>query len=380
MLRRTIYFLLVLILLGGLGGAIAWYAFDFKPKMIATIIAASPPPVETVSAEEAAQAQWEPRIEAIGTLTAVNGIEIAPQVGGVVKELFFDSGATVKQGDRLVQLDTDTEEADLKNFRAQLANAEAELGRKQTVVKKGFAPKADLDNARSSRDQLLASIERTEALIAQKAVYAPWDGKLGLRDIAPGKYIAPGQAIVWLQTVDPIFADFTVPAADVGRLAIGQTVTARFDAYPDQAFEGEIVTPNVRVSADSRMLTVRARLPNAEGKLLPGMYANVLVTAGETQPVVTVPQTAITYSLYGDSVFVVAPGKEADPATKEPSLVVERRIIKTGGVRQGKVEVLSGVKPGEQIVTAGQNKIGPGSNVKIDNSIALNLDVDRMSQ
>lgn len=193
MLRRIIYFFLVIVLLGGLGGAIAWYAFDFKPKMIAGFIMSAPKPVETISAEEARQDQWEPQIRAIGTLTAVNGIEVAPQVGGVVRELLFDSGDLVKKGQKLIQLDTDTEEADLQNFKVQLANAEIEFERREKVFNKGFASKADLDTSRTTRDQLLANVQRTEALIAQKSIYAPWDGKLGLRDVAVGKYVAPAR-------------------------------------------------------------------------------------------------------------------------------------------------------------------------------------------
>src|SRR5262245_21708960 len=203
MLRRIIYFILVIVLLGGLGGAIAWYAFDFKPKMIAGFIMAAPKPVETISAEEARQDQWEPQVGAIGTLTAVNGIEIAPQVGGIVKELLFDSGDLVKKGQKLIQLDTDTEEADLKNFRVQLDNAQTDFDRREKVFNKGFASKSDLDNARMLRDRLNADVQRTEALIAQKSIYAPWDGRLGLRDVSVGKFVAAGQNVVWMQSVDP---------------------------------------------------------------------------------------------------------------------------------------------------------------------------------
>src|SRR5512145_2616940 len=167
MLRRIIYFLLVLIIFGGLGGAIAYYAFDFKPKMIAGFIQAAPRPVETVSAEEARQDQWEPRVTAIGTLMAVNGIEIAPQVGGIIREVLFESGDLVKKGQKLIQLDTDTAEAELQNFRVQLANAQTEFDRREKVFKKGFASQADLDIARVFRDRLTADVQRTEALIAQ---------------------------------------------------------------------------------------------------------------------------------------------------------------------------------------------------------------------
>jgi membrane fusion protein (multidrug efflux system) len=380
MLRRIIYFFLVIVLLGGLGGLIAFYAFDFKPKMIAGFIAAAPKPVETISAEEARQDQWEPLVAAIGTLTAVNGIEMAPQVGGVVKELNFDSGDLVKKGQKLLQLDTDTEEADLKNFKVQLDNAQIELDRRQKVFDKGYVSKADLDTARTTRDQLLANVQRTEALIAQKSIYAPWDGRLGLRDVSVGKYVAAGQTLVWLQTVDPIYADFTVTESDFGRIKPGQKVNAAFSAYPKDTFNGEVTTTDARVSASSRMITVRAKIDNPDGRLVPGMYADVKVVVGEPQPVVTISQTAVTYSLYGDSVFAVVKAKNPDPNAKEPDLEIERRFVKLGSVRDGRVTVLDGVKPGDQVVVAGQNKIDQGSKVRIDNSIALNLSVDRNSQ
>lgn len=380
MLRRIIYMFLVLLLLGGLGGLIAYYAFDFKPNMIATVIKSAPKPVETVSAEEARKDAWEPTVSAIGTLVAVNGIEIAPQVGGVVKEINFDSGELVKKGQKLVQLDTDTDEADLRNMQAQLNNAEEELARREKTFKSGYTAKADLQTAQALRDQLKASVDRIQALIVQKSVYAPWDGKVGLRDIAVGKYVAPGQAIVWLQTVDPIYADFTITEAEYGRVKIGQKVTARFSAYPDQMFNGEVLTTDARMSAQSRTITVRAKIDNADGRLVPGMYADVTVTVGEPQPVITVAQSAVTYSLYGDSVFAAVKPKEADPNSKEEVFEIERRFVKLGGTRNGRVQILDGVQPGDKIVIAGQNKIDQGTRVKIDNSIALNLEVDRMTQ
>ncbi len=371
MIRRIFYLLLVTVLLGGLGAVIAWWSFYQLPAFIAESIKNSPRPVMTVSAEEARSDTWQPEIAGIGTLVASEGIDIAPQVDGVVEEIFFDSSQDVKQGDKLIQLDTDTDSADLKNFRVQLANAEAELARRDRIFKKGFAAKADLESATAARDQLLASIERTEALIKQKTILAPWSGRVGLRTISPGSYIAPGQKIVWLQKIDPIFADFTVTEADYGRIVMGQKVNATFNAWPGKIYVGEVTTTDARISGDTRMITVRASLDNPEGKLLPGMYANVNVVAGEPQEVVTVPQTAVTFSLYGDNVFVVVKAKTPDPNNKDEQLEVERRFVKAGPARDGRVEIVSGIKPGERVVTAGHNKIDQGSPVKIDNSIAL---------
>ena len=367
MIRRVLYFLLVTVLLGGLGGAIYWWSFIQLPAFIADSMKNAPRPAETVSAEPARTDSWQPRIAGIGTLTAFEGIDITPQVGGVVKEINFDSGQDIKMGTLLVKLDIATEEADMRSLTAQLVNAEADLTRKQALAKKGISPRAELDTLRTERDTLQASIERLRAVIAQKFIYAPWDGRVGLREISLGSYLAPGQKI------DPIYADFTVTEADYGRISEGQKITATFNAYPDQNFTGEIVTTDARVSDASRMITVRASIANQDGKLVPGMYANVLVDSGSPVEVVTVPQTAVTFSLYGDNVFVVVPAKPSSPDAKDQELAIERRFVKTGAVREGRVAIDSGLKPGDRVVTAGHNKIDQGSKVVIDNSIALRL-------
>jgi membrane fusion protein, multidrug efflux system len=371
MIRRIIYFLLSTIVLGGLAAAIAWYAFDFKPKFLAEVISGAPRPPETVSAEQVTSESWQPSISAIGTLAAEDGIDIAPQVGGVVREIKFDSGQDVKKGQLLVELDTDTEEADLRSFEAQLANAKIDLERKETLVKRGVSPRNDIDALRTQTQTLAASIDRTKALIAQKAIYAPWDGRLGLREVSLGSYVAPGQKLVWLQKTDPIFADFTVTEADFGKIKPGQPVTAKFNAWPGEAFTGEVVTNSGRLSDSSRLLTIRAKIANPAAKLLPGMYADVSVSTGTPQPIVTVPQTAVLFSLYGDNVYVVVPATKIDPKAKPEEKAVERRFIKVGDIRDGRVQIVDGVEVGAQVVTAGQNKIDQGSKVVINNSIAL---------
>ncbi|MGB9143672.1 MAG: efflux RND transporter periplasmic adaptor subunit [Aestuariivirga sp.] len=371
MIRRIFYFLLVTILFGGLAAAIAFYAFDFKPKMLATVILGAPRPAETVSAEAVRTENWQPQIAGIGTLTAVDGINITPQVGGVVKDIKFDSGRDVKKGDLLVVLDTDTEVADMHSLEAQLANAESDLKRKETLASQGISPRAELDSLRTQTQTLTANIERLKALIAQKTIYAPWDGRLGLREISLGSYLAAGQKIVWLQKINPIYADFTVTELDYARISKGLPVTARFNAWPEEAFKGEVETTDPRTSGESRMITVRAKIANPEGKLLPGMYADVLVDEGKPRQVVTVPQTAVTFSLYGDNVFVVVPASKLDPRAKPEELAIERRFVKAGEVRDGRVHIVSGLQPGDQVVTAGQNKIDQGSKVVVNNSIAL---------
>ena len=373
MIRRILYFLLVTVILGGLAGAIAFYAFDFKPKMLATVIMGAPRPPETVSAEPARTDDWQPQIAGIGTLTAFQGIDVTPQVGGLVTEVNFESGQDVKEGDLLVRLDTDTEQADMRSIEAELANTESELKRRQGLVSKGVVAITELDSLKTKKRVLEATLDRRKAEVAQKFIYAPWDGRVGLKSIAVGSYLSPGQKIVWLQKIDPIYVDFTVTETDFGRIKLDQKVTATFNAYPDETFTGKITTTDALVSDTNRMITVRAELANPDKKLVPGMYASVLVDVGTPEQVVTVPQTAVTYSLYGDNVFVVVPAKKADPKAKDEDLAIERRFVKAGEVRDGRVEIESGLAAGDKVVTAGQNKIDQGSKVVIDNSIALKL-------
>ena len=374
MIRRILYLLLVTVLLGGLAGAIAFYAFDFKPKMLATVILGAPQPPETVSAEPARTDSWQPQISGIGTVTAFQGIDVTPQVGGVVTQINFESGEDVKKGQLLVQLDTATEEADMRSIAAELANNVSDLKRRESLVSKGVVAATELDALKTRHRVLEATLDRRRAEVAQKFIYAPWDGRVGLRDIALGSYLAPGQKIVWLQKIDPVYVDFTLTEADYGRIAVGLKVSVTLNAYPGQVFVGKIVTTDARLSDSNRMIMVRAEIPNPDKKLVPGMYANVTVDAGTPETVVTVPQTAVTYSLYGDNVFVVNATKVKDKDGKDvDELAVERRFVKTGPVRDGRVSIVSGIKDGDKVVTAGQNKIDQGSKVVIDNSIALKL-------
>ena len=373
MIRRTLYILLSTVILGGLGAGIYYWSHIGLPAVIADAVMNSPRPAETVSAEEARTDSWQPQISGIGTLTAFEGIDITPQVGGVVKEINFQSGQSVKKGTLLIKLDIATEEADMRSLTAQLINAETDLARKEALAKKGISPRSELDGLRTTRDTLQASIDRLRAVVAQKFIYAPWDGRVGLKDIALGSFLAPGQKIVWLQKIDPIYADFNVTEADYGRISEGQRIIASFNAYPGMSFEGRIVTTDARMSDTSRSIKVRAEIANADGKLVPGMYADVLVDSGVPVSVVTVPQTAVTFSLYGDNVFVVVPAKKSDPKAKDEDLTIERRFVKAGTIRGGRVAIESGLAPGDKVVTAGHNKIDQGSKVVIDNSVALKL-------
>jgi membrane fusion protein (multidrug efflux system) len=387
--RFVIAGIIVAVFLGGVG----YFNLVLKPAMIAQFISKMTPPPATVTAEKAVTERWTDRVRAIGTLVAIQGVDVAPELGGTVTEYFFESGQDVEKGDKLVKLDTSVEEADLADKKATLQQAILDYERQSKLVKTSVVSQSTLDQTIAKRDSAAAAVQHVEAVIAQKTITAPFSGRLGLRHVEKGQYVSPGQALVWLQSLDPIWVDFPVPETAVGRLKIGSPIELAADAFPGEIFKGAIEAFDAKLSQDARMLMVRARVPNPERKLLPGMFANVAVLAGEARDVVTVPRTAVTYTLYGDSVWVVreeeaAPAPQAPSVSSEavstaaaadaasasppePKLTAERRFVRVGDTEGDRVAILEGVKPGEMVVTSGQLKLQPGAAVKIDNSQTL---------
>lgn len=366
-MKRAFVFIIVLILLAGLGGGLAYFQYVVKPEMIKGFISGAAQPPATVTAEAARAEKWTQTVPAIGTFKATRGIDVASQVSGIVRDLQIESGQEVAAGTILVQVDDATEQADLKAGLAQLKNADLAYDRQATLVAGGSTSRANLDAAIAARDQAQAQVDRTRSVIAQKTIRAPFPGRLGIRKVDLGQYVSPGMAIVTLQQLDPIYVDFPVPEQEAARVRVGQKIEARVDAYPDQAFQGVIRSIEPRVTAETRSLPIRAEIANSDRKLLPGMFANVSIEVSEAGDVVTVARTAITYSLYGDSVFVaVKPGEGPDDA-----LVAERRFVRLGDTRGDRVAVTEGVKVGEMVVTSGQVKLNPDAKIRIDNSAPL---------
>lgn len=388
-MKRVVIFSVALLVLAGIVGGFAYFQFVVKPKIIQEFMSAGGFPPVTISAGEAQSDAWVPVLPAIGTLVAVQGIDVAPQLGGVIRALHFDSGQTVEAGTLLVELDDEVEQADLKSGLAQLQEANLSLGRQQELFEKGNTSAANLDASIASRDTAAATVERTRALIDQKAIEAPFGGLLGIRQVDVGEYVSPGQPMVSLQQLAPIYVDFPIPEQSLARIAVGQTVEIRVDAFPSENFTGRIESIDARIDQETRDVLVRALLSNADQRLLPGMFANVSVLAGEAQPVVTVPRTAVSYSLYGDSIYVVVPADSgataADAAAAgdagtdaaQPSFMVERRFVQVGETRDGTVSIVAGIEPGEIVVTSGQIKLFPGAPVVIDNSILLEAPAER---
>lgn len=366
-------FLIALIIMSALIGGLAWFKLVFMPTMIQEFLSSQTPPPATITAEPAKTEDWVERLPAIGTLIALQGVEVASQVAGLVTSIGFESGQDVEKGAKLVQLDISVEQADLASAEAVLKEAEISFKRQADLLTKSVTSEANVDTARVKRDSAVAALDRIKALIGQKTILAPFTGRLGIRQVELGQYISPGLSMVTLQALDPIWVDFPMPEQNVGKLRVGQVVDLTVDAYPGQVFAGTITSLDARVSKETRTLLVRGTLPNPDRTLLPGMFANVAVIAGEPKRLVTVPRTAITYSLYGDSVYVLK-RKEDQPTPAKPEDTIytaERRFIKSGQVRDERVAITSGLVEGEQVVTSGQVKLTNGSLVRVDNSQAL---------
>ena len=376
-MKRAFALVLVFVLLAGAAAGLGWFQFAFKPQMIKGFIQKAGQPTASVAASEAATETWPPQLRAIGTFRAQQGVEVAPQVGGVIRTIRFESAQDVKKGSVLVEIDDSTEQADLKSGQAAALNAVSTFERQTQLVSGGTTSKATFDQARATRDQAAAQVERAKAVIAQKTIIAPFDGRLGLRRVDIGQYVSPGTTLVTLQQLDPIYADFPMPEQSLATLKVGQDVEVAVDAFPGVAFVGKVKFLDSRVSPDTRSFLVRAELVNSDKRLLPGMFANVTVKAGAPMQVVTVPRTSITYSLYGDSVLVLKPepppvgGAQAAPVQGDQVFATERRTVKLGDVRGDRVAVLEGVVSGERVVTQGQLKLPPGARVKVDPAAGL---------
>lgn len=386
-MKRRIILVVVAVLLAALIGGFGYFQFVIKPEMIKGFITAGGPPPVTVSTSIAKSENWLPRLPAVGTFRAVQGVDVAPEVDGVVTSINFDSGQLVASGTVLVQLDDSIEQADLKSGLAELRKAELELRRQGELLRRNNTSKTVYDSALAARDTAAATVDRVRAVIAQKSIKSAFGGRLGIRNVDIGQYVSAGTAMVTLQQLTPIFVDFPIPEQELSRLAQGETVRITVDAEPGKVFDGKIESIDAKVNQATRNVLVRAEVENRDARLLPGMFANVNVIAGKARDVVTLPRTAVTYSLYGDSVYVVVPAPEnaadanaastaqsagnAGAAGETKDLMVDRRFVRVGETRGDRVSILEGVKPGDEVVVSGQIKLRPKARVTVDNSQPL---------
>ena len=356
--------IIVLLLLGLVFGGIFGFKAFVNTKMTEFFDNMEPPPA-TVTTAEAQTSQWQPTLAAVGTLVAANGIDVTPEVPGVVKQIAFESGARVQAGDVLVQLDTATDQAQLDVLRAQRDLAKAELDRQRALLKRRTTSQAEFDAAESNYRQVLASIANQQAVIAKKTIKAPFAGEVGIRKVDLGSFVNTGTAVVSLQQIDPLRLRFSLPEQQLPQVAVGQTVHTRVDAFADRRFTGTITAIEPAVTAATRTVQVEARVDNRERLLRPGMFARVEVVLPGTNDYLTLPNSAITYNPYGDSVFLVEPAA-SDAEGAKPT--VRRAFVKLGPARGDQVAVLSGLETGQQVVTSGQLKLRNGSRIVIDNS------------
>jgi membrane fusion protein (multidrug efflux system) len=345
----------------------AIYGFQlFRNKMITQSIKGHGAPPQAVSTTVAVSAAWQPSVEVVGNLRASVGANLAAEVGGLVSAIHFESGKRAQAGQVLVQLSTGPLAAQLEQLKANAALAEQTYQRDQAQLKAEAISQAAVDVDAANVKSIRAQIAAQQALIAQKTIRAPFGGSLGIRQVDVGQYIAPGTALVSLQKLDPMYLDFTVPQSQLNLLHLGETITVKTSAHPAQSFTGKIAAIEPQIDPATRNVRVRAAIPNPRGELLPGMFATATIANGGVRQYLTLPNASIAYNPYGSTVYVVLNKTGADG---KAGMVVEQRVVTTGATRGDQVAVLSGVKDGETVVTAGQLKLHNGAPVFVNNSV-----------
>ncbi len=370
-LRWILMLIGVVVIFGGVFGIKAFFAaqtnkfFDNMPQ-----------PAVAVSSAKAQAQRWSDGGDAVGTFNAVNGIDVTTEAGGVVRSIEFEAGQPVAAGAVLVRLNTANEDATLKALEASAKLARVQADRWQKLGADKLVSLDDVQSRVTAAATAQAQVEAQRALVAQKTIRAPFAGQLGIRKINLGQYIAPGEALVSLQQMDPILLDFALPEQLMGKMAKGGSVRASVDALPGQAFDGTITAIDPQVDASTRNFKVQATFRNPDGALRPGSFAKVGFDLGGERDVVVIPQTAVSFSPYGNAVFVIGKVKrkagetdmQGKPLTGD-KFVVTQRFIKTGATRGDLIAVSDGLKPGEEVVTSGLLKLRNDAEVTVNNAV-----------
>jgi multidrug efflux system membrane fusion protein len=358
--RMMRWFIIVGTLLALLVGALVYFDV-FRSGMIKQILSKAPPPA-AVTVVEAKTEVIPNLIMAVGDLAAVHQVNVTSDVSGRITDIMFTAGSDVKAGSPLIQLFDAPEQADLASFKAQATVAQLSLDRAKQLASRQFGPQATVDSTQAAFDQANAGIARTQAVISQKLVRAPFDGELGVRKVEVGQFLTAGTQIVTLTDLSVLYLNFTVTEKDSGNLKVGQTARILVDAYPGRTFEGKITTIEPQIATDTRNIRVQATIENPDKILKPGMFATTTVVLPDKPPVVTVPETAVDYTLYGDSAYLITEKKEEDGKT---TLTAVRTFVRTGNRIGGRAEILSGLKAGDRVVAVGQLKLQSGAAVTI---------------
>jgi membrane fusion protein (multidrug efflux system) len=356
----------MLLIVGLLFGGLFGYKI-FTARMIKKFMAAGQSPPAIVTTVKAEILTWQPQLKAVGSLRAMRGVDVSSEISGIVRTLHFKSGDEVKSEQILVQLNADADVALLHSLEAaaELANTVYERDKKQLEVQ--VISQATLDADAADLKSKKARVAQQAAIVDKKTICAPFAGRLGISTVNPGQYVNPGDKIVTLQLLDSVYVDFYLPQQELSLLSIGQKVTVSTDTYPGRTFAGKITAINPKVDPDTRNVQVEATIANPKHKLLPGMFATVEVIAGEVQRNITLPQTAVTYNPYGDTVYIVEEsGKSQDG---KPLLIAKQTFVSVGRTRGDQVAILTGIKEGSIVVSSGQLKLKNGSVVIVNNQI-----------
>ena len=352
-------FLSIIVVLAVIGALVGIKVMQIK-KLIA---APRTTPPESISSAVAHEEKWQDTRSAVGSLSAVQGVTITPEIAGTVTEIAFESGATVKKGDLIVRFDTTTEEAQLKALNAQLELARLSLDRTKKLRTDNTVSQSELDQADATFQQAKATADATQAIIDKKTIRAPFSGTLGIRQIDLGEYVDAGKPIVSLQALNPVYADFSMPQQSLSEIKTGMVVRVTLDTYANKQFEGVLTAINPNLDENTRSVRLQATLDNTEQLLRPGMFARIEVLLPTDQKLLVIPATSVLSAPYGDSVYVIEPGTNAPTGTNKPDLVVRQQLIRTGRARGDFVSVETGLKPGDHIVSAGLFKLRNGSAV-----------------
>jgi membrane fusion protein (multidrug efflux system) len=366
--KIAIAVLIVVVVLGGLAGV---KALQIKKLIDGGKSFAAP--AESVSSAIVREENWQGTLTAIGSVTAVQGVTITPEIAGIVREIAFEPGAVVAKGDLLIRLDTSSEEAQLRALEAQEELAQINVVRERTLRNQNMVSQSELDTAEATLKQNKANADTVRATIEKKTIRAPFAGQLGIRQVNLGQYLDTGKPIVSLQSLAPVFVDFSLPQQELARLKTGMAVRVTTDAYPGRQFEGKLTAINPDLDQSTRSIGLQATLANADQLLRPGMFARAEVLLPEEQKVLVIPATSVLSAPYGDSVYVIEsqPGKGDDKA----HLSVRQQFIRTGRAHGDFVSVETGLKPGERVVSSGIFKLRNGMSVSENNTLAPKSDM-----
>jgi membrane fusion protein (multidrug efflux system) len=374
-MKRRIVVVLVFILAIGLCAGLVWFNF-FRDKMITQFFANMQQPPQTISAAKVEAKTWTPSISAIGTAKAANGVELAFETAGIVSEIKFKANQNIRQGEVLVQLDDSVERADIQDVQANVKTAESSFERAKTLSTRGYGTEANLDQASALLAAARSRLARLQATIEQKALKAPFSGVIGIPRVDVGQYLQPGTVIASFQDLSSMKVDFTVPEQRAAEVKLGQEIHLG-TTEGNLPFKGRVIGKDPRVDPKTRLVSVQALVEdNKDGAILPGQFLHVEVILPEQPNVMTVPQTAVIASLYGDYVYTIDE-EQRDGNTVQ---IAKQVFVKTGRRRGGALEIVSGLNAGQQVVASGQNKLQSGAVVKIDNTIDVTkLDASKLA-